>query len=214
MINNQKFISFEGIDLSGKTTQIDLLLKKLELLGEKVTVLREPGGTIISEQIRDILLNKNHQEMTDFCEVFLYSAARNQLISEKIIPELEAGNYIIADRYVDSTTAYQGFGRRIPLELIRHINEASTGNLMPGLTFFLDLDPLEIEHRRKISGKEADRLEKAGDEFYSRVYKGYHKMAELEPERIKIINAAKSIDQIFNEIWEFVSQKLDFSNIK
>lgn len=211
MIENQKFISFEGIDFSGKTTQIELLQKKLESEGSTVHVLREPGGTHISEKIRDILLDKDHQEMTDICEVFLYSAARNQLVTEQIIPKLKAGNFIIADRYVDSTTAYQGFGRRLPLELINNINKAATDGLLPGLTFFLDIDPVTVTKRKQNRNSAADRLEISGDEFYGRVYKGYHKMAELEPERIKIINAGNSIDNIFNEIWEFVSLKLDLN---
>jgi len=212
MIENQKFISFEGIDFSGKTTQIELLQKKLESEGSTVQVLREPGGTHISEKIRDILLDKDHQEMTDLCEVFLYSAARNQLVNEQIIPELNAGNFIIADRYVDSTTAYQGFGRHLPLELINNINQAATEGLLPGLTFFLDIDPATVSKRRQKRNSAADRLEISGDKFYDRVHKGYHKMAELEPERIKIINAENSIDNIFNEIWEFVSLKLDLNN--
>jgi len=214
MINNKKFISFEGIDFSGKTTQIELLRNKLESLGAHATVIREPGGTIISEQIREILLDKNHQEMTDICEVFLYSAARNQLVTEQIIPELEAGNYIIADRYVDSTTAYQGFGRRLPLELIKNINQAATGNLLPGVTFFLNLEPSEVIKRKKLRQSEEDRLELSGNEFYHRVYKGYNKLAELEPERIKIIDASGTIDEIFNKIWEFVAHKTDFSTIE
>ncbi len=214
MTNNQRFISFEGIDFSGKTTQIELLRKKLESEGASVTVIREPGGTHISEQIRDILLDKNHQEMTDICEVLLYSAARNQLVTEKIIPELQAGNFIIADRYVDSTTAYQGFGRRLPLYLIKNINQAATGNLLPGLTFFLDLDLSEVSKRKQQRRLEADRLEASGDKFYDRVYKGYHKIAELEPERIKIIQAGNPINEIFKEIWEFVSLKLDLNSIE
>ena len=165
MINNHKFISFEGIDYSGKTTQIELLRKELEAKGATVNVIREPGGTYISEQIRDILLDKTHQEMTDICEVFLYSAARNQLVNERIIPELKAGNFIIADRYVDSTTAYQGFGRRLPQDLIKNINQAATGGLLPGLTFFLEIDPSVVNQRKKKRNSKTDRLEISGDEF-------------------------------------------------
>ncbi len=210
MIDNSKFISFEGIDFSGKTTQIDLLTQRLEEMGEKVLIMREPGGTSISERIRDILLDNNHHEMTDLCEVFLYSAARNQLINEKIIGELNNGNFVIADRYVDSTTAYQGFGRRIAMDLIRDINRAATGDLMPGLTFFLDIDPEQVVHRKKERNMEIDRLESSGDDFYERVHKGYHKIAELDPIRVKLIDATQSIDKIKSEIWEFVSQKMNF----
>lgn len=211
-MNNRKFISFEGIDFSGKTTQIEILRQKLVSIGEKVIVIREPGGTYLSEQIRNILLDNRHQEMTEICETFLYSAARNQLVVEKIIPELESGKFIIADRYSDSTTAYQGFGRGISLDLIAQINRAATKNLMPCLTFFLNLDLSEFQQRKTSRGSEADRLEKSGEEFYCRIRKGYLKIAELEPKRIKIINAANSIEEISGEIWEFVSQKMKFNN--
>ena len=135
MVDNSRFISFEGIDFSGKTTQIDLLKERLEQEGEQVFIMREPGGTVISERIRDILLDNEHDEMTDICEVFLYSAARNQLVNEILLNELKAGNFVIADRYVDSTTAYQGFGRRLPLDLIRDINQAATDGFLPNITF-------------------------------------------------------------------------------
>jgi dTMP kinase len=209
MVDNSRFISFEGIDFSGKTTQIDLLTNQLEQMGEHVLIMREPGGTKISEQIRDILLDKNNNEMTDLCEVFLYSAARNQLINQKILKELEAGNFVIADRFADSTTAYQGFGRRIPMDLIRDINRAATGDLLPGLTFILDIDPDQIVDRKKQSKMEIDRLESAGKDFFDRVYKGYHKIAEIDPIRVKLIDATKSIDQIKSDIWEFVTKKMN-----
>jgi dTMP kinase len=207
--DTKKFVSFEGIDFSGKTTQIDLLKAWLEQENERVVIFREPGGTAISEQIRNILLDKNHPEMTDICEIFLYSAARNQLIKEKIIPELAAGNFVIADRYVDSTTAYQGFGREIPKELINHINIAATTGLMPATTFILDLAPEQIVSRRESRKREDDRLETAGLDFFKRVYKGYHKIAELEPERVKLIDAARPVESIFNEIREFIAAKLN-----
>ena len=209
MIDNSKFLSFEGVDFSGKTTQIELLTKQLEQHHEQVVIVREPGGTVISEQIRKILLDKSHHEMTDFCEVFLYSAARNQIVNEKILKELAKGKYVIADRFVDSTTAYQGFGRRLPMDLIRDINQAATGGLLPCLTFFLDINPKEIFNRIETRNKEKDRLESAGNEFYQRVYKGYHKIAELDPIRVKTINARNTIEKINNEIWEFVSSKMN-----
>ena len=149
MVDNKRFISFEGIDFSGKTTQINLLEDRLKKINKNITILREPGGTVISEHIRDILLDNKLEEMTPICEVFLYSAARNQLVNEKITKELKAGNFVIADRYVDSTTAYQGFGRSLPLDLIYTINQAATSGLMPGITFILDIDPLEIIERKK-----------------------------------------------------------------
>jgi dTMP kinase len=210
MLDNSRFISFEGIDFSGKTTQIDFLTSQLEQMGKKVLIIREPGGTTISERIRDILLDNNHKEMTDLCEVFLYSAARNQLINEKVIDQLRKGNVVIADRFVDSTTAYQGFGRRIPMDLIRDINRAATGDLLPGLTFILDINPEQVLDRKKQRNIKIDRLEASGNDFYERVHKGYHKIAELDPIRIKLIDATQSIDKIKSEIWEFVAQKMNF----
>ena len=207
--DSKKFISFEGIDFSGKTTQIELLKAWLEQENEKVVIFREPGGTTISEHIRKILLDTNHPEMTDICEIFLYSAARNQLIREKVLPALAAGNFVIADRYVDSTTAYQGFGRDIPKELINQINRAATDGLMPAITFVLDLSPEQIAVRKKTRNRDDDRLETAGEDFFNRVYKGYHKIAELEPERVKIIDAARTVDVIFNDIREFILDKFN-----
>jgi len=209
MVDNRRFISFEGIDFSGKTTQISLLENRLKKINENITILREPGGTVISEHIRDILLDNKLNEMSPICEVFLYSAARNQLVNEKITNELKTGNFVIADRYVDSTTAYQGFGRSLPLDLIYTINQAATGGLMPGLTFILDIDLADVVERKKERNMEIDRLESSGDDFYERVHKGYHKIAELDPIRVKLIDATQSIDQINSEIWEFVTQKMN-----
>jgi dTMP kinase len=209
--DNKRFISFEGIDFSGKTTQIERLVQRLEALNYKTYVMREPGGTSISERIREILLDKKHDQMTAVCELFLYSAARNQLIGERIVKELRAGHFVIADRYVDSTTAYQGFGRGISMTLIRDINQAATNGLLPGLTFILNIDPDETLDRISNRPSDTDRLESAGRDFYQRVYKGYHKIAELDPMRVKLINARKTVDQIGDEIWKFVQEKINLA---
>ncbi|TFH01140.1 MAG: dTMP kinase [Calditrichales bacterium] len=174
-------------------------------------MIREPGGTVISEQIREILLNRDHAEMTDICEVFLYSAARNQLVVEKIVPELEAGNVVIADRFVDSTTAYQGAGRGIHLDLIRDINRAATSGLLPGITFFLDIEPAKMAERKKSRNAQADRLEESGMTFYHRVREGYQQIASLDPQRVKVIDADLGVKEIENIIWEYVSLKLNFN---
>ncbi len=211
MTQYNKFISFEGIDFSGKTTQINRLKKRLEKNGQHVIIIREPGGTVISEQIREILLNRDHAEMTDICEVFLYSAARNQLVVEKIVPELEAGNVVIADRFVDSTTAYQGAGRGIHLDLIRDINRAATSGLLPGITFFLDIEPAKMAERKKSRNAQADRLEESGMTFYHRVREGYQQIASLDPQRVKVIDADLGVKEIENIIWEYVSLKFNFN---
>jgi dTMP kinase len=205
-MSKNRFISFEGIDFSGKTTQIQLLTEKLIQQGQKVMVIREPGGTVISEHIRNILLNKEHKEMTPICELLLYNAARHQLIKEKIIPALQSGSFVLADRFVDSTTAYQGFGRKISKKLVNEINNSVTRGCMPTITFYLDLKPEDIIDRREFRNTTADRLESTGDKFYQRVYEGYHKIADKNKSRIKILNAKQTIDQISLKIWTYVKK--------
>ena len=208
MSDTSRFISFEGIDFSGKSTQIQLLRNKLEQIGQRVTVLREPGGTLISERIRDILLDARNKNLTDICELLLYSAARNQLVSEVIQRELAMGNFILADRYVDSTTAYQGYGRQLPLDFIRTLNALVTGGTMPRITFLLDLDLKQLSYRKKIRGQNSDRLEKENLDFYNRISAGYRKIAATQKRRIRIIDANRSIEKIEIEIWEYVLKKL------
>lgn len=195
-MDNKRFISFEGLDYSGKSTQIRLLENYLKERGHRVFTIREPGGTTISEKIRDILLDKKHMNMTERCEIFLYSAARVQLVQEKIIPLLKEGYYILADRYVDSTTAYQGYGRGLDLTMVEQINQAATLGLLPGTTFYLRLKPEQIAKRFPQSGRELDRLEIAGQDFYQRVFQGYEILAEKNKERFCVIDANLSIEQI------------------
>ncbi len=195
-MDTQRFISFEGLDFSGKSTQIKRLEKFLKERGHRVFTIREPGGTAISEKIRSILLDKAHMNMTDRCEIFLYSAARVQLVQEKIMPLLKEGYFILADRYVDSTTAYQGYGRGLDLQMVEQINKAATFNLLPGTTFYLRLLPEQIAERTKNSGREPDRLETAGLEFYRKVFQGYEILAEKNKDRFCVIDATLSIEQI------------------
>ncbi len=195
-MENKRFISFEGLDYSGKSTQIRLLEKYLQELGHGVFTIREPGGTVISEKIRDILLDKKHMNMTERCEIFLYSAARVQLVQEKIIPLLKEGYFVLADRYVDSTTAYQGYGRGLDLKMVEQINQAATFGLLPGTTFYLRLKPEQIADRIPQSGRELDRLEAAGQDFYQRVFQGYENLAEKNKERFYVIDANLSVEQI------------------
>ncbi|HGY54859.1 MAG TPA: dTMP kinase [Caldithrix abyssi] len=207
-IDRQHFISFEGIDYSGKTTQINLLQAFLQKKGYSVYVLREPGGTVISEKIRDILLDRNHHEMSERAEIFLYSAARVQLVSEKIIPLLKEGYFIIADRYVDSTTAYQGYGRGLDLEMVKQINSAATFGLMPSITFYMEITPEQAQQRRLESGAGADRLEGAGIDFYQRVFNGYKELIRKEPDRFRVINAMQSVNSIHKKIIDLLEDHL------
>lgn len=206
-VNNKRFISFEGIDFSGKTTQIDLLQKFLEEQNFKVFVLREPGGTSISEKIRKVLLDVKNAQMSSRCEMLLYSAARTQLVYEKIIPLLNEGYYIIADRYVDSTTAYQGYGRGLDPETVSIINETATFGLLPVKTFFLDIKPETAEQRRLNNSLDADRLESAGREFFKRVYDGYHEIAAKAPDRFEVIDAENTVEEIQRRIKKIIVSK-------
>jgi len=198
------FITFEGIDFSGKSTQVKLLRKYLNNKNKKVKIIREPGGTKISELVRTILLNKAHNKMTIETEIFLFSASRSQLVRQKIRPYLEQGIYVISDRFHDSTTAYQGFGRGIPIEAVKSINRLAIGETIPDLTFFIDIPVEEAERRKKKKGKSRlDRIEMSENNFYQRVRSGYMHLAEKE-KRFKVINGTLRIneihDQIINEI--------------
>ena len=212
MLLNRIFISFEGIDFSGKSTQIQLLKDRLISNNQRVLILREPGGTQISELIRNILLDKKNLSMTSTTEMLLYSAARNQALHEKIFPALEHGSFVIADRYVDSTTAYQGYGRQISHELIQQINHIATNDFLPSLTVFLDL-PIEIMlFRQKKLNSEKDRLESAGNDFFNRVREGYLKIADKNKERVKVLNADQDVKKLSEQIWELVCNRIDFIN--
>jgi len=194
--DRRHFISFEGIDFAGKTTQIRLLKAHLEKLGQEVFILREPGGTSISEAVRSILLDQRNSTMSAEAELFLFSAARTQLISEKIIPMLKKGAWVLADRFVDSTTAYQGFGRQLDPDLVEAVNRVATSGLLPVLTVYLELPPEAAVLRREQRGAGSDRLESAGIEFYRRVFDGYKFIAAQNPDRFKIFDATKDVNEI------------------
>ena len=206
MKNYRNFISFEGIDFCGKTTQIQLLKEKLRSGGIKVLIFREPGGTVISEKIRSILLNSDHDEMHKVTEILLYEAARAQLVHEKLIPRLKAGTHIIADRFFDSTTTYQGYGREIDINMIQRLNDFATSELKPFRTYFLDIPPEEAENRHRIESRQKDRLEKSGLQFYTLIRNGFIELSEKEPERILRIVGLKSPEEISDIIWDNVSE--------
>lgn len=200
------FISFEGIDFCGKSSQIELLLQRLKKLNLKVKVLREPGGVFISEKIREILLDTTHAEMDPRTEILLYSAARAQLVHQTILNELKKGAYIIADRYFDSTTAYQGYGRNIDIDFVDRLNHFATSGLVPFKTFFIDISPDEAERRRGLQVAQKDRMEREGIEFYKKIRNGYLKLAEKEPERIIRVNGELPQQEIADNIWQRLSQ--------
>jgi dTMP kinase len=194
------FITFEGIDFSGKSTQIELLKDYLVDHNKKVEILREPGGTEISEKVRRILLDNKNEKMFAEAEVLLFSASRAQLVREKIHPYLEKGIYVISDRFHDSSTAYQGYGRGIPLDVVKMVHNLAIGDTIPDLTFFIDI-PVGIanERRKKKSKVKLDRIELADIEFYNRVRNGYLEIARQE-ERFKVIDGTQTIETIQNQI--------------
>ncbi len=193
------FITIEGPDGSGKSTQIPYIKKFLEEEGYEVVLTREPGGTKIGEQIRQILLDNDCKEMSAVTEALLYAASRAQHVEELIIPALEEGKVVVCDRFADSSTAYQGMGRGLGPEAIININKFATRGLMPDITILLDIDPKIGLNRVKIT-KEADRLEQEKTDFHKRVYKGYKDLANMYPDRIKVIKADKTIEEISREI--------------
>ncbi|MFZ4620471.1 MAG: dTMP kinase [Bacteroidota bacterium] len=198
------FLSFEGIDCSGKTTQAKLLVERLKEKDHEVLFLREPGGTEISEQIRQILLNKKNLKMTQISELLLFSASRAQLVSEVIKPALAKNTIVITDRFVDSTTAYQGHGRGLHHGGVKGINSIATNGLMPKRTFFIDITVHEMHLRRQANRQETDRMEMSSEEFYNRVRAGYHEIAKEEPSRFITIDGKLSIDAIQEIIWKEV----------
>ena len=201
-------ITFEGIDYSGKSTQATLLVSRLEKHGKEVIFLREPGGTSISENIRNILLDKEHLELKQITELFLFSAARTQLVSEVILPALQAGKVVVCDRFYDSTTAYQGYGRGINLNDIQAINRIATSETKPHLTFFIDIEIDELFKRQIAAGLSADRMESSGRDFFERVRNGYWKLAEMESGRFIVVSGKLQIDEIHREIWDIVKKQI------
>lgn len=199
------FITFEGIDGSGKSTQIDRLESTLEKEGLPVAVFREPGGTGLSEKIRSILLDPA-MEIDPVTELLLFSAARSQLVSERVMPLLENNEVVILDRFYDSTTAYQGFGRQaLPLEEIAHINRAAAHHLVPDLTFYMDLPLEDAEQRTR--GQRKDRMEQAGEGFYRKVVRGFETLARSE-ERFVRIDARQPADEIHRQVVSHVLLRL------
>ncbi len=197
------FITMEGTDGSGKSTQLNLLSQYLEKKGFNIVFVREPGGTKIGEKIRDIILDINNKKMDYMTETFLYASSRSQLVNEIIAPELKKGSIVICDRFVDSSIVYQGIARNIGIDVVKKINNIATGGLTPDITFFLDLSPQEAI-KRKIQQKELDRLESEKDYFYKKVYDGYKLLISQNSERIKVIDATQSIENIHKNIVNYI----------
>ena len=190
------FVTLEGPDGSGKTTQLRLLVEWLRSEGYPLLVTREPGGTHIGEDIRDLLHDCDHVEMSAHAEILLYSASRAQLVAQVIRPALRDGMVVLCDRYFDSTYAYQGYGRGLPLDALRSITEFAVQGLMPDLTLYLDV-PAEVGlRRREQSGEALNRLDREAVAFHERVRAGYLELADAEPERWRVVDASGAIEDV------------------
>ncbi len=201
-------VTFEGIDFSGKSAQARLLRDALIELDFPVLFLREPGGTEISEKIRQVLLDIQHALMNKKTELLLYSAARAQIVSERIAPSLDQGQVVVCDRYFDSTTAYQGYGRQIDLDFIDKLHSFVADKIEPNLTFLIDLDPEEALKRKKATTVEKDRLDRETLEFHKRVRNGYLQIARTESKRFVTIDGSRSIQVIQQQILDETKRRL------
>lgn len=202
-------ITFEGIDGSGKSTQLTRLKNRLEKQGYDVHIYREPGGTDVSENIRSLLLNPDIS-MDPVTELLLFSAARSQLIAEKVMPDLEKGVVVLLDRFYDSTIAYQGYGRKsLSIPEIHQLNQVASHGMEPDLTIYLHISLQQARQRRGFV--DSDRMEKSGTSFYERVIDGFEKLSEAETRFVKIDGSGNE-DAVGEKVWKVVSAKLTDEN--
>jgi dTMP kinase len=205
-----KFITFEGSEGSGKSTHIQRLVRRLHAAGAETLVTREPGGTALGEEIRHLLLHhRAGGAMSDETELLLFAAARAQLVREHIIPALQAGQVVVSDRFLDSTTVYQGAARRLSSEAVAALNHFAVGDCRPDLTFVLDVPVETSQARVRIrSGDKADRIEREDGEFFRRVREGYLALAQAEPTRVALLDSTRSVDEVESAIWNIVHERL------
>ena len=199
------FITFEGIEGCGKSTQVELLRQHLTGLGHKVVLTREPGGCFIGEKIRDILLDPENQGMTALTELLLYEASRAQHVADVIEPALERGETVISDRFYDASTAYQGHARGLGADKVERLNLTATGGLKPDITIVLDLEASEGLRRL---GQDLDRIESEAVDFHEKVRNGYIEIARSEPERVRLVDSSGSIEATAAEIKRIIDEFL------
>lgn len=207
-----RFITFEGGEGCGKSTQVERLKEALKERGIEVLLTREPGGTRLSEQIRTLLKDEDLDPPCARAELLLFLSARAQLVEKVILPALSKGIWVVSDRFSDSTKAYQGYGRGFDLSLIDMANSFACSDLKPDLTLFLDVS-VEVSNSRMRkrelqTNTSADRIERAGDSFHNRLRRGFLEMAEAEPERIVKIDASASVDEVWEDVWKQVRRFL------
>ena len=201
-----KFVTFEGCEGVGKSKQIHLLEEYLKRNGIQYYLTREPGGTGVSEQIRNVILDGKNSSMTDECEALLYAAARVQLLKEEIKPRLDRGELVLCDRYIDSSFAYQAYARGLGLDFVKTINDYAIKNFTPDVTLFLNLSPEEA-FKRKGGVDKTDRLELSGKDFHQKVYNGYLDLAKNNKERIQVIDASGTKEQTHSKIINALKEK-------
>jgi dTMP kinase len=203
------FITFEGSDGCGKSTQIRRLAAHLRRLGHRVMVTREPGGTPVGERIRHLLkFSKSGHAMTPEAELLLFSASRAQLVREKILPALALGEVVLCDRFADSTTVYQGVGRKLDAACVAHLNDFAIAARKPDLTLVLDLDVATGLARAQRKTRTRDRMESQRRSFYQAVRRGFQALARREPRRVKLIDASRSVDEVAHAIWHIVKPRI------
>jgi dTMP kinase len=203
-VGKRLFVTFEGIDGCGKSTQAMLCFQLLTKAGYKVKMLREPGSTVVSEKIREILLDTKHK-ITDLTELLLYEAARAEITAREIAPALADGQIVLCDRFYDSTTAYQGFGRKLDIRVVKGLNKVATGGVVPDLTFVFDVDLKTAQARR---GKRKDRLESQSKAFFERVRVGFLEIARKERRRVKLVDASRPVEIVFQDVRKILLKKL------
>lgn len=208
------FITFEGVEGSGKTTQRKLLTEKLESIGKSVVLTREPGGTEIGTQVRKILLDSKNSAMVPLCELLLYFADRAQHVEEVVKPGLKAGKIVLCDRFVDSTIVYQGAGRGVGKQDVLDLKDLVLKDLKPDLTIIFDLDAEKGLDRAKTriaaitEGDKEDRFENEELEFHKRIRNGFLELAKQEPERFAVVDASLTPEEIFENVWKIVEQRM------
>ncbi|NLJ71213.1 MAG: dTMP kinase [Clostridiaceae bacterium] len=207
VLNRGLFITFEGIDGSGKTRQLELLTADLKKADLKFLLLREPGGTSISEQIRRILLDRKNTEMSAETELLLFAAARAQLVKQIVEPALAEKTIVISDRFYDSTTAYQGYGREMNVDFIQYLNDFATQGLQPDLTFYFDISVKTALDRLKDRTEKSDRIDLESQIFMEKTRAGYLRIAEQNPDRVRVIDAERTPEEVYKDL------KLQFEQV-
>ncbi|AMK55974.1 dTMP kinase [Mycoplasma mycoides] len=203
------FITFEGMDGSGKTTTLLKVKEELERLNYQVLITREPGGEAIAEQIRQIILDNKNRNMDAWTEALLFIASRNQHLQKVIKPALEKNIIVISDRFIDSTSAYQGSARNIGVDVVNQVQQIVLKNCLPDLTLFFDVSFSEAEKRMQIRGENSkNRLDEEKSDFKQKVYQGYLELVKNNPKRIKVIDANQDIDQVYNQAIKIILEKL------